>query len=143
MYDRQTESLWSQLLGESVKGPLIGTKLEFVPSWMMTWEEWKTQYPDTLALNKNGRRGGRDSYTSYYASASPGVIGETFYDDRLYTKEFVTGVELEEANQFYDPQELVMGVSFNGDSRAYSAPFLSNHEIVNDTVGGVKIAVTW
>jgi hypothetical protein len=49
----------------------------------------------------------------------------------------------EEADQFYDPQELVMGVSFNGDSRAYSAPFLSNHEIVNDTVGGVKIAVTW
>jgi hypothetical protein len=48
-----------------------------------------------------------------------------------------------EADQFYDPDELVMGVSFNGDSRAYSAPFLSNHEIVNDTVGGVKIAVTW
>jgi hypothetical protein len=49
----------------------------------------------------------------------------------------------EEADQFYDPQEMVLGVSFNGDSRAYSAPFLSNHEIVNDTVGGVKIAVTW
>jgi hypothetical protein len=49
----------------------------------------------------------------------------------------------EEAEQFYDPQEMVMGVSFNNDSRAYSAPFLSNHEIVNDTVGGVKIAVTW
>ena len=49
----------------------------------------------------------------------------------------------EEADDFYDPQELVMGVSFNGDSRAYSAPFLSNHEIVNDTVGGEKIAVTW
>jgi hypothetical protein len=52
-------------------------------------------------------------------------------------------LSVEEADQFYDPQELVMGVSFNGDSRAYSAPFLSNHEIVNDTVGGVKIAVTW
>jgi hypothetical protein len=49
----------------------------------------------------------------------------------------------EEADEYYDPDELVMGVSFNGESRAYSAPFLSNHEIVNDTVGGVKIAVTW
>ena len=49
----------------------------------------------------------------------------------------------DEADEFYDPDELVMGVSFNGDSRAYSVPFLSNHEIVNDTVGGVKIAVTW
>jgi hypothetical protein len=48
-----------------------------------------------------------------------------------------------EADEFYDPDELVMGVTFNGDTRAYSIPLLSNHEIVNDTVGGVKIAVTW
>lgn len=48
-----------------------------------------------------------------------------------------------EADAFYDPDELVMGVEFNGEARAYSVPFLSSHEIVNDTVGGVKIAVTW
>lgn len=48
-----------------------------------------------------------------------------------------------EAAEFYDPDELVMGVTFNGETRAYSVPFLSSHEIVNDTVGGVKIAVTW
>lgn len=48
-----------------------------------------------------------------------------------------------EAGAFYDPDELVMGVEFNGEARAYSVPFLSRHEIVNDTVGGVKIAVTW
>ena len=40
MYDRQTESYWSQLLGESVAGTMVGTKLEFLPSWMMTWERW-------------------------------------------------------------------------------------------------------
>lgn len=49
----------------------------------------------------------------------------------------------DEADEFYDPDELVIGVTFNGDARAYSVPLLSNHEIVNDTVGGVKIAVTW
>lgn len=97
MYDRQTESLWSQLLGEAVSGPLIGSKLTFAPSWMMTWSQWQEQHPESLALDKNGRRGGRDSYDSYYASASTGVIGETLYDDRLYVKEFVTGVELDEA----------------------------------------------
>jgi hypothetical protein len=48
-----------------------------------------------------------------------------------------------EADEYYDPDELVMGVVYNGDARAYSVPFLSNREIVNDTVGGVKIAVTW
>ena len=49
----------------------------------------------------------------------------------------------DEADNFYDPDELVMGVTFNGETRAYSVPFLSGHEIVNDTVGGEKIAVTW
>ena len=49
----------------------------------------------------------------------------------------------EEADDFYDSDELVMGVVFNGDARAYSVPHLSRHEIVNDEVGGVKIAVTW
>lgn len=50
---------------------------------------------------------------------------------------------VEEANVAYDDDELVMGVEFNGNARAYSIPLLSSHEIVNDTVGGVKIAVTW
>ncbi len=48
-----------------------------------------------------------------------------------------------EADDFYDPDELVIGVDFDGDARAYSIPYLSNREIVNDTVGGEKIAVTW
>lgn len=52
-------------------------------------------------------------------------------------------VSAEAANEAYDPDELVIGVEFNGEARAYSVPFLSSHEIVNDTVGGVKIAVTW
>jgi hypothetical protein len=49
----------------------------------------------------------------------------------------------EEAARQYDGDEIVLGVEFNGDARAYSVPLLSSHEIVNDTVGGVKIAVTW
>ena len=38
---------------------------------------------------------------------------------------------------------LVLGVSINGDSRAYYIPTLSRVEIVNDTVGGQPLAVTW
>lgn len=54
--------------------------------------------------------------------------------------QFLTAAEADEA---YDPDGLVLGVVFNGEARAYSVSFLSGHEIVNDTVGGVKIAVTW
>ena len=42
-----------------------------------------------------------------------------------------------------DPAERVIGVSINGESRAYPLNLLSRHEIVNDTVGGKAIAVTW
>ena len=48
-----------------------------------------------------------------------------------------------EAAGEYDPDEMVLGVEFNGQARAYSVSFLSSHEIVNDDVGGCKIAVTW
>ncbi len=48
-----------------------------------------------------------------------------------------------EADEEYAPEELVIGVEFNGEARAYSIPLLSSHEIVNDVVGGENIAVTW
>jgi hypothetical protein len=47
------------------------------------------------------------------------------------------------ADDTYDPDELVLGVEIDGDTRAYSVPLLSRHEIVNDVVGGKPIAVTW
>ncbi len=40
----------------------------------------------------------------------------------------------------YDP---VIGVTFNDESHVYSLYLLNGHEIVNDVVGGEKIATTW
>lgn len=125
MYDRQTESYWSQLLGEAVEGEMIGTKLEFFPALMITWEAWKEMHPDTSALDKGGRRGSRDVYDSYYQSGSAGVIGETLTDDRLYTKEFVVGVELEDA------------------SVAYPFSVLNDDPIINDSVGGRDLLIVF
>jgi hypothetical protein len=41
------------------------------------------------------------------------------------------------------PDTRVLGVSIDGDSRAYPIPYMSSHEIVNDEVGGRLIAATW
>jgi hypothetical protein len=49
----------------------------------------------------------------------------------------------EEAREQYAEGELILGVSINSDHRAYSVPYLSSREIVNDVVGRVPIAVTW
>ena len=43
----------------------------------------------------------------------------------------------------YRSDEKILGIEINGDVRAYSVPMLSRHEIVNDIVGGIPIAVTW
>lgn len=47
------------------------------------------------------------------------------------------------ADAEYDDEEQVLGVFFEGEARAYSVAKLSRHEIVNDTVGGQAISVTW
>jgi hypothetical protein len=39
--------------------------------------------------------------------------------------------------------EKVIGLVINGEARAYPLSILSNHEIVNDVVGGQPVAVTW
>jgi hypothetical protein len=49
----------------------------------------------------------------------------------------------DEADAEYGPTELVLGVEQGGEAKAYSISLLSRHEIVNDSIGGKPIAVTW
>ena len=124
MYDRQTNSLWSQLLGRAVEGSLVGKELEFLPSWQTTWQDWKTRHPDTKVLVK-GYRGLRDPYLSYYASGQAGVIGETIRDNRLNTKEFVIGVALGDLAVVY--------------------PFrtLNDQPLINDMIGDQPVLIVF
>ncbi len=55
---------------------------------------------------------------------------------------FLTVREAEERGGMV-PTEFVIGISVDGESRAYPVNILSRHEIVNDTVGGVPVAVTF
>ncbi len=89
MYDRQTESFWSQILGRAVRGPLTGTELEYVPFVQTTWAHWKQLHPNTVALVTSERVS--DPYDRYYREPRAGVIGETHQDDRLPLKTMVTG----------------------------------------------------
>jgi len=44
---------------------------------------------------------------------------------------------------FMDPEDPVIGVVINGRARAYPIKILNWHEVVNDTVEGAPIAVTF
>lgn len=42
-----------------------------------------------------------------------------------------------------DDEESVVGITINGESRAYAIYLLNHHEIVNDKIGDSAFAVTW
>jgi hypothetical protein len=83
------------------------------------------------------------------SEAAGGTLGRDLRIVTLLPKDAIPAIfdpqflSADEADEYYNPNELILGVEINGDARAYSIPVLSGREIVNDTVGGRKIAVTW
>ena len=122
MYDHQTGTLWSQFLRRGVSGELSGTELDVVPVTQTNWSTWRDLHPDTKVLDTGG--GYRsDSYTNYYSGPAAGVIGEANRDDRLSTK------------------SLVVGVDFDGHTKAYPLTGLELQPVLNDTVAELDVLV--
>ena len=121
MYDRETETLWSQFLGEAVEGPLLGERLTLAPSRLTTWGEWKAEHQDTLALD-TGRRP-YDQYVNYYLTSRTGIMPESNSDERL------------------SPKELVLGLVGESSQKAYAHADLERALVVNDVFEGVEIVV--
>ncbi len=59
-YDHETQSIWSQPWGRALKGSLKGVELFLLPSQVTTWQSWKAEHPETLAMiNDVDRLGAR------------------------------------------------------------------------------------
>jgi hypothetical protein len=55
-WDHETDSIWSQPVGQAFRGPLLGTKLELLPFQLTTWSNWSEDHPETLVMvNDVGR----------------------------------------------------------------------------------------
>lgn len=54
-----------------------------------------------------------------------------------------TFVSVEEAGAFLGDDEPVIGLTLNGETRAYPLRLLTRSEIANDVIGGVPVAVTY
>lgn len=93
-YDRQTESLWSQVTGEAISGPASGMKLEMVPSAMVSWTEWKAKYPQTQVLTTNTGHKRNYECLPYDANSNRLLFPVSQVDNRLPLKEKVVGVEV-------------------------------------------------
>lgn len=74
MYDRQTSSLWQQMLGEGISGKHKGARLAALPATQTTWGQWRITRPDTHVLDKEGGYAS-DAYSDYYSTGAEGVLG--------------------------------------------------------------------
>lgn len=52
-------------------------------------------------------------------------------------------VSVAEADRYMRPDEFVLGITDGKTAKAYSAWQLNHHEIVNDSLGNLPLAVTW
>lgn len=108
LYDRQTESLWSQIMMEAVAGPLQGEKLQMLPTMNTSWGEWKKKHPDTQVLTENTgyqRDYSRSPYQGYEQSEEL-YFDVEHEDDRFHPKETVVGIEINRQFKAYPLSEL-------------------------------------
>ena len=123
MYDRPTDTYWSQALGMAVRGPLSGQDLDLVPFDLMTWADWQTLYPDTVVLGTDTghlRAYGVDPYGSYYTD--PRILFPVDHQDpRMH------------------PKEVIVGLRLNGTFKAYNQTTLESEVLINDKIGSTSI----
>lgn len=108
MYDRKTDSLWSQILGEAIVGEMTGARLKVLTSDMMRYENFKKIYPKGQVLSKETgatRFYGQDPYGDYYTT--PGTyFPVSKKDDRLADKDFVLGILVNNKAKAYWPEAI-------------------------------------
>lgn len=106
MYDRKTDSLWSQILGEAIFGEMTGTQLKVLPSDMVRYGDFKKINPDGTVLSRDTgttRFYGQDPYGDYYTT--PGTYFPVAKkDDRLNDKDFILGIVINGRAKAYWPE---------------------------------------
>ena len=129
LYDRATESLWSQLLRKAVSGPYKGTALQTLPVHHTTWGDWQKRHPQSEVLTPQTGYS-RDYEGNPYAG----------YEDEEHIY-FPVG----EKSTAYHPKERVLGVSVGNRHKAY--PFLelekNNRPQFFDEINGKRVSIHW
>jgi hypothetical protein len=128
LYDRETESLWSQILGAAVTGPLVGTRLELVRAEQTRWGDWRERHPSTTVLSRE--TGHRRDY------------------DRSPYGDYATSSELYFRASFdprYHPKTPTLGMrTRSGAARAYPASELARvGGAVDESFEGMSVSVRY
>lgn len=86
-YDHETGSLWSQILAESVAGPMAGAHLNILPAENASWGAWRKAHPQTTVLSPQTGYGWdyrRDPYRGYPISRQGALLVTDGHLTRIY-----------------------------------------------------------
>lgn len=124
LYDKETRSLWSQIMRKAVAGHSKGVGLEQLPAQNTTWKAWIKAHPKTLVQSKKTgyyRDYDSDPYGGY-ALSSRTMFPVSPMDDRLHSKRWV------------------LGVIVSGKAKAYPVDRCPSKEF-GDRIGGEQVTV--
>lgn len=118
MYDKESNSLWIHTTGQSIKGKMKGKELEFIPSTVVSWKEWKERYPETKVLTGKKARGMMGTFNlkknlnRYGLSVGQGDTTKLYRYEKLKEEPVVN-------DEFDGEKIVVMYDSENAVARAY------------------------
>ncbi len=128
LYDRESESLWSQLMLQAISGRRRGEALTLLAATHTTWGEWQKRYPGTLLLSED--------------SASGVSYNNNPYADYENTEQLWFPVEQKSAALW--AKERVLGLSINGVDKAYPySELASSSSEFEDVIGGQTVRIIW
>ncbi|HIO91301.1 MAG TPA: DUF3179 domain-containing protein [Leucothrix mucor] len=127
LYDRQTQSLWSQILSKAISGKQKGTKLKIIHSSHTSWIQWKKRHPNTLVLSTD---------TGYQRNYDRSPYGDYDNNQAIY-------FPLAAKSKRYHPKERVIGITINGNHKAYPFAELSRSRsnTLSDTFTGRTLRI--
>ncbi len=138
MYDRTTDSLWSQLRGDAVVGSMTGTELPRIPHTETSWKRYRSSHPDgtVMSFETGYRRNYQQTAYKRYRRTSGLMFPVSNRDSRLSPKTSIVGVTLEDWSvavreqtiksdsivTYKDNGERVIFIHWRDGIRAYRAP---------------------
>jgi len=108
LYDRESESLWSQVKMKAINGPLKGTPLTYIQTTRTTWADWRKEHPNTRVLSREtgfSRNYNRTPYGGYEQSKKL-FFPVANQDNRYHRKEWTLGIEVDGQFKAYPFEEL-------------------------------------
>lgn len=147
MWDRQTESWWQQITGESIVGEMTGTKMEIIPAPIVSWKDYREAFPDGLLLSRetgitrNYDDAPYDGYDNPDGSTIPFLYLTELDREGIRGGEQIRNVVTRKIDDRLSPMERVLSVKLGDQAVAYPFTALRTNPVINDSIDGQAIVV--